>query len=174
MKIAATRLLTGRLELQRLTEDDAGLMLAIWNDPAFIRHVGDRGVRTIDQALAAMRDTLALFESHGYGAWRIAPRGGGPAMGICGLFKRENLDHPDIGYAILPDWRGQGFTLEAARAVMAEARDGLGLERVNAIVSPDHRRSIRLLEKLGMRVQGPIRMPGEDADILLYALNFDQ
>ena len=174
MKTAAPRLLTRRLELRWLTEDDAGLMLEIWNDPDFIRHVGDRGVRSVEQALAAMKDTLAMYRTHGYGAYRIAPLGGGPAMGICGLFKREILDQPDIGYGLLPSWRGRGYTLEAARAVMHEARAGLGLERVNAIVSPDNRRSVRLLEKIGMQSQGAIRMPGEDTDILLYARSFDQ
>ena len=174
MKTMQATLWTERLELRWLTEDDAGLMLAIWNDPDFVRHVGDRGVRTTAEALDAMGAALALYRTHGYGAYRIAPREGGPAMGICGLFKRENLSEPDLGYALLPGWRGGGYTTEAARAVLAEARDGLGLERVNAIVSPGNADSIHLLEKLGMRRQGPIRMPGDDEDILLFAMSLGQ
>jgi RimJ/RimL family protein N-acetyltransferase len=174
VKVAADTLRTGRLELRWLTADDAPLMLAIWNDPDFIRQVVDRGVRTTAEARDAMHGMLALYRTHGYGAYRVAPAGGGPAMGICGLFKRDIFEEPDIGYALLPAWRGQGYTFEAARAVLAEARDGLGLARVNAIVSPGNRASIRLLEKLGMREQGPVRMPGEDADILLFARSFAQ
>jgi ribosomal-protein-alanine N-acetyltransferase len=167
-------LLTPRLELRWLTEDDAGLMLAIWNDPDFIRHVGDRGVRTTAEALEAMGPALALYRTHGYGAYRIAPRDGGPAMGICGLFKREIFSEPDLGYALLPAWRGGGYVFEAARAVLDEARDRLGLESANAIVSPGNAASIHLLEKLGMRRQGPVRMPGDDDDILLFSVALTQ
>ena len=167
--------LTERLELRWLTEEDAGLMLAIWNDPGFVRNVGDREIRTPAAALAAMREgILALYRSHGYGPYRIAPRGSGPAMGICGLFKRDQFEHPDIGYSLLPDYRGQGFALEAARAVVSQARDRLGLERLNAIVAPTNGASIRLLEKLGMQEQGAVRMPGEDEDIALYSLSLRQ
>lgn len=95
-------------------------------------------------------------------------------MGICGLFKRENLEEPDLGYALLPDWRGRGYTTEAARAVLDEARNSLELECVNAIVSPGNAASIHLLQKLGMRRKGPIRMPGEDEDILLYSMPLAQ
>ncbi len=172
MRTAARELLTERLELRWMTEDDAGLMLAIWTDPGFVRHVGDRGVRTVEQAREAMGPALALYDNHGYGAYRVALRDGGPAIGICGLFRRPVFDHPDIGYALLPDWRGHGYALEAARAVMREARDGVGLARVLAIVSPGHRRSITLLEKLGMQAAGAVRMPGEDDELLLYARNF--
>ncbi len=161
MKTAARELLTERLELRWLTEDDADLMLAIWTDPGFVQHVGDRGVRTVEQAREAMGPALALYDSHGYGAYRVALRDGGPAIGICGLFQRPVFDHPDIGYA-----------LEAARVVMREARDGVGIARVLAIVSPGNRRSIALLEKLGMHAEGTTRMPGEDDDLLLYARNF--
>lgn len=172
MKTAARELLTERLELRWLTEDDAGLMLAIWTDPGFMQHVGDRGVRTVEQAREAMGAALALYESYGYGAYRVALRGGGPAIGICGLFRRPVFDRPDIGYALLPEGRGLGYALEAARAVMREARDGVGLDRVLAIVSPGHRRSIALLEKLGMHAEGTVRLPDEDDDLLLYARDF--
>ena len=175
MKTMDGNVLTERLELRWLTEEDAGLMLAIWNDPGFVRNVGDRGIRTPAAALAAIREgILALYRSLGYGPYRVAPRGSGPAMGICGLFKREQLEHPDIGYSLLPDYRGQGFALEAARAVVSQARDRLGLERLNAIVAPTNGASIRLLEKLGMQEQGAVRMPGEDEDIALYSLSLRQ
>jgi [ribosomal protein S5]-alanine N-acetyltransferase len=169
------QLRTERLELRWLNEEDAGLMLAIWNDPGFIRNVGDRGIRTPEAALEAMREgVLALYRSHGYGPYRIASRDGGPAMGICGLFKREQFEHPDIGYSLLPDYRGRGVALEAARAVVSQARERLGLDRLNAIVAPSNGASIRLLEKLGMQPQEFVRMPGDDADILLFSMSLAQ
>ena len=96
--MSATRqLLTDRLRMDWVTESDADLMLAVWNDPTFIRYVGDRGIRTLDQAREAIREkVLTHYEQHGYGPFQVRLQSGGPPMGICGLFKREHLDHPDI------------------------------------------------------------------------------
>ena len=169
MKCAADRIRTQRLQLARLGERDAGLMLTIWNDPDFIRFVGDRGIRTEQEALKALQDgALKQWSDLGYGAYRIEKQGGSEALGICGLFKRENLDNPDIGFGFLPDHCGNGYAFEAACAVRDHARDVMGLRRICAIVSADNARSINLLEKLGMNQSGTVRMPGEDEDLLLF------
>lgn len=173
MNRAADRLHTQRLKLERLQERDAGLMLAIWNDPDFIRFVGDRGIRTEQEALKALQDgALKQWSELGYGAYRIEKQGDTEALGICGLFKRENLDDPDIGYGFLPDHCGSGYAFEAACAVRDHARDVMGLRRICAIVSADNVRSIHLLEKLGMSQSGTVRMPGEDEDLLLFTSEF--
>ncbi len=162
---------TRRLQLRRVTLDDADLMLAIWNDPAFIRFVGDRGVRTLDEARLAMSDgMLRLYENFGYGPYCLVRKPDGERIGICGLFRRDVLDDPDIGFALLPAYWRSGFASEAARAVVAHARDGLGLETLAAIVSPDNGASIALLEKLGLSFERGITMPGEDKEISLYRM----
>lgn len=173
MRPAADRLRTDRLRLERLTENDAALMLAIWNDPAFIRYVGDRGIRNEEESLTAMREgALKLWSELGIGPYRVSLADGEDAIGICGLFKRENIDVPDIGYGFLPDHCGNGYAFEAACAVRDHARDVMGLHRICAIVSPDNARSIHLLEKLGMTESGTVRMPGEDEDILMFRIEF--
>ena len=172
MNPAAPELQSDRLHLSQLTEDDAGLMLAVWNDPSFIRHVVDRGIRSEEAALEAMREgVLKLYSEHGYGPYGLSLKSDSSNIGICGLFKRDNLDHPDIGYALLPAYRGQGYALEAARAVVAHAGEVMKLQKLLAIVSPGHARSITLLEKLGMARAGTVRMPGDDEDLLLYELD---
>ncbi len=168
---ALTELNTERLHMRWLTEGDAPLMLAIWNDPAFIRHVGDRGVRDVDAALQAMRDGIfKVYREQKMGPYGLFLHGSDEPMGICGLFRRENLDFPDIGYALLPEFGGKGYAFEAAQAVCDHARGHMQLERLLAIVSPDHHRSIRLLEKLGMDAGERIRMPGEEDDVVLYGM----
>ncbi|MEE4294799.1 MAG: GNAT family N-acetyltransferase [Xanthomonadales bacterium] len=170
----AEEIRTGRLVLRRLAESDRGLLLKIWNDPDFIRFVCDRGIRTENQALEAMREgVLLLWAEHGFGPYRVALADSGEAIGICGLFKRPQLDEPDIGYALLPQYCGNGYALEAAAAVRDFARDGMKLKRIAAIVSPEHEKSIHLLEKLGMSPEGPIRMAGEEQDTLLYSMALD-
>lgn len=165
-------LVTERLRLRWMTEEDAGHMLAIWNDPGFVRFVGDRGIRSEAEARQAMLDgILKLYADHGYGPYLLEPRNGGTPMGICGLFKRENLDHPDLGYSLLPDFRGCGYALEAAHAVLAHARDDLGIPEILAIVSPANVRSTQLLEKVGMTLRRKLRMPDDDRDVALYGIS---
>ena len=164
------RLETERLILRRVTQDDADLMLAVWNDPAFVRNVGDRGVRTMEQALEAMEaGALKLYADYGYGPYAMVLRENGERVGICGLFKRDNLEHPDIGFAVLPDHCGKGLAGEAAFAVLAHARDDLRLSELTAIVSPGNKPSIGLIDKLGLKFCEMIRMPGDDEDICLYS-----
>jgi len=162
---------TERLELRWLTLADAPLMLAVWNDPDFLRFVGDRGIRTLEQAEAAMRSgVLKLYADYGYGPFHVARRNAAGSMGICGLFRREGLDDPDIGFALLPQFCSQGFGYEASAAVLRHARDELRLPRVTAIVAPQNKTSIGLLQKLGMHYQRPLRLPGEDHDVSLYGI----
>ncbi len=166
---------TARLFLSRITADDVGLMLAIWNDPAFMEHVGDRGVRTEDEAREALdAGIFRLYRDYGYGPFKMVRKDDAAVMGICGLFKRDNLDDPDIGFAVLPDYYRQGYTGEAARAVVAHARDELGLRNLTAIVSPGNTPSIRLLEKLGLTFSRMITMPGDDEAICLYEMMLEQ
>jgi len=163
---------TRRLLLRRLTTDDADLMLAIWTDPAFVQHVGDRGIHTIAQARQAIGDNvLTLYEAYGYGPYCMVRKDDAQRIGICGLFRRENLPNPDIGFAVLPSYRGAGFALEAARAVVRYAREGLGVNTLDAIVAPLNKASVCLLEKLGLKFQRSITMPGETEEIGLYSIN---
>lgn len=162
---------TERLVLRRVTLDDAGLMLAIWNDAAFIRHVGDRGIRTTEEAQDALQEgAFKLYEQYGYGPYCMSLKESGALIGICGLFRRENLDDPDIGFGVLPEYCGRGLAGEAAAAVVAHARDDLGIERLTAIVSPENKASIGLIEKLGLTFERRITMPGEESEISLYGM----
>ena len=166
---------TRRLFLRRITADDTGLMLAVWNDPAFIEHVGDRGVRTEIEARKELEaGALRLFAEYGYGPYKMIRKDDATAIGICGLFKRDNLDDPDIGFAVLPDYCGNGYAGEAARAVVAHARDDLGIRNLTAIVSSGNKASIGLIEKLGLTFSTMITMPGEDEAIRLYEMALDQ
>ena len=168
-----TSLTSNRLHMRWLTPDDAGLMLSIWNDPAFVRNVGDRGIRTMTQAIDALNEgPLRLYSDYGYGPYRLSLRDNDEAIGICGLFRRDGLEDPDIGFALLPKYCSHGYASEAASAVVEHARHGLGLRRLTAIVSPHNGPSIALIEKLGMRFERMICMPGDDDEICLYGIDW--
>lgn len=161
---------TERLYLRRVTLDDVDLMLAVWNDPAFVQNVGDRGIRTADQACEAMKSgALKLYEDYGHGPYSMVLKSDGSQIGICGLFRRDNLEDPDIGFAVLPGYCSKGYAGEAAFAVVAHARDDLGLQKITAIVSPANVPSIGLIEKLGLSFDRMITMPGDEEEISLYS-----
>ncbi|WP_295801465.1 GNAT family N-acetyltransferase [uncultured Microbulbifer sp.] len=160
---------TARLAISELTREDGELMLAILNDPDFIHNVADRGVRTVQEAQDYIeKGPVASYRRHNFGMYKVALKDG-TAVGLCGLVKRDFLDDVDIGYAFLPQYRGRGYALEAAQAVMDFARNGLGLKRIVAIVSPANPRSIALLEKLGMRSEGCVTVPDDNKEVALLA-----
>lgn len=163
---------TERLALSKLTPEDAPFILELVNDPDWLRHIGDRGVRTLDDAREYIRKgPLAMYEQHGFGLYLTALRSGGTPIGLCGLIKRDSLEDVDVGFAFLPAYRGRGYAQEAAAASLMHGRDTFGLRRIVAIVSPDNRDSIRLLGKLGMRFERTLELtPGDE--VQLFAIEF--
>ena len=162
---------TERLTLRRLTLEDSAFILRLLNDPDWLRFIGDRKVRTVEEAEAYLRNgPMAMYEACGFGLYAVVRRQDGAAMGLAGLIKRESLPEVDLGFAFLPDHRGQGYAREAALAVLAEAREAFGLKRVLAITSLDNERSMKLLERLGFRFERVIRLSEEDPGTRLYAI----
>lgn len=158
---------TEHLRLRELVADDAPFILELLNDADFHRYIGDRGVRTLDQARHYIEQGPRVsYGRHGFGLGMVEGRSDGVPMGICGFVKRDHLEHVDIGYAFLPAFRGRGLALEAARAVLLDGRRRLGIERVLGVVTPENHASIRLLERLGLRLQGRVMM-GQDECLLL-------
>lgn len=161
---------TTRLVLRRFTLNDAPFVFEMVNDPAWLEHIGDRGVRTLDDARAYIRDrTLAMYERMGFGMYVVTLKATGEAVGACGLVKRDSLDDVDIGFAFLPLHRGKGYAAEAAAAVLDYGVRALGLPRIVAIVSAANHRSIRVLERIGLRFERMVTLPGEEEEIPLYA-----
>lgn len=164
---------TERLQLRWLTLDDTPMMFAVWNDPTFMRFVGDRGIRSLEEAEASMQQgPLHLYVEYGYGPFRVICQDDGADMGVCGLYRRDGLDDPDIGFAFLPEFRGKGFGYEASVAVLDHAREVLKLPRITALVAPENAASIALLGKLGLRYDKPMRLPGDDEDVSFYIIDF--
>lgn len=166
---SSVALQTGRLVLRRLTPGDAAFMLELLNDPSFLRHIGDRGVRTVEQARDYLRTApMARYDRSGRGLYVVESKESREPMGICGLLKRKVLKDVDLGFAFLPRFRSKGYAFESAHAVLAHARAALGLERVVAIVSPGNDASMRLLEKLGFKLEGTTRLTVEGSELLRY------
>ena len=161
---------TERLNLREVTEADAAFVLELLNDPDFVRNVADRGVRTLKDARRFIAERFVdSYRRHGYGFWLVEPKGSDVPAGICGLVKRDALPGVDVGYAFLPPFRSKGYAFESASAVLAYARDVVGLKRLLAIVNPGNAVSIRVLEKLGMRFEGMVSLSPGEPEVSLFA-----
>ncbi len=164
---------TERLHVRRLTLDDATFILALLNDPAFLKYIGDRGVRTPGDAQAyLLNGPLASYAKHGFGLLLVTLKPDDIPIGICGLLKRDVLADVDVGFAFLPEYVGQGYAFEAATATLAYGREVLGLKRIVAVTSPNNTNSIRLLEKLGLRYEKMVQLSPGAPEIKLLGLNF--
>ena len=161
---------TPRLNLRKLSEVDAQFIIELLNDAAFLRNIGDKGVRTVDDAHNYLRTgPLDSYQRFGFGLYLVESRASGERLGTCGLLKRETLDDVDIGFAFLPPYRSQGFAVEAASAVMRHARGTLGLKRIVAVTSRDNEASARVLRKIGFTYERLIRMPHDPEELKLFA-----
>jgi RimJ/RimL family protein N-acetyltransferase len=142
---------TERLTLRTIQPDDAAFYYALVNDPTWIEHIGDKGIRSVAGARAAIIEGPCAMQARcGHSLYVMERKHDGQPLGLCGLIKRDSLPEVDIGYAIRPAYFGQGYTYEAASAVVAYARDVLGLKRLMGITNPANTVSINLLAKLGL------------------------
>ena len=165
MKILETK----RLILRRLTTDDSEFILELLNDPSFIRNIGDRNVRTIDDACSyILNGPVASYAKNGFGLYLVLLNETNESIGMCGLIKRDGLEDVDIGYALLPTFWSKGYAVEAARATLAYGKDVIGLKRLVAIVDPANEGSIRVLEKIGLRYEKMVRLSADDIDLKLF------
>jgi RimJ/RimL family protein N-acetyltransferase len=163
------KLETERLILRQFTADDAPFILELLNEPSFIKNIGDRGVRSLEDAKRYLEaGPISSYARTGFGLYLVQLKETSESIGMSGLIKRPALDDVDIGYAYLPKFWSKGYAVEAALANKEEARS-LGLKRLAAIINPDNESSIRVAEKLGMKFERMIRLSADDIEIKLFA-----
>lgn len=160
---------TDRLWIQEAEVADTKFILDLLNSPSWIAHIGDRGVKTEKQAQGYIKNSLtASYKKHGFGLFKMILKTEDTPIGLCGFLQRDYLNHPDIGFAILPEFEGNGYTYEACMALMEHARHKLGLERINGITTPSNIKSCNLLKKIGLKPNGTVSPPGKEIEYLLF------
>ena len=153
---------TERLVLREIDPvADAAFMLELLNEPAFIRYVADRGVRTTEAASAYITEKiLPSYAKFGFGFYIVELKESSARVGICGLVKRDTLEDVDIGFSTTARYWGRGYAYEAAAALMAHGRDVHGLKRIVGITARGNQASMNLLQKLGLRFERMVQVPG--------------
>lgn len=164
MKILSTE----RLLLRWLDSTDQDFIITLLNDRSFLDNIGDRGVRTKEDALRYIEKMQDTYRKQGFGFYLVETHAK-EKLGISGMIHRPGLSDPDIGFAFLPQHHGKGFARESAEAVKKMAIKEFQLNRLVAITSPENKDSIRLLGKLGLVFEKNICLPGDTKVVALFA-----
>jgi ribosomal-protein-alanine N-acetyltransferase len=145
---------TPRLRLRLLSPQDDGFILELLTDPAFRANVGDRGVYDLPSAARYIEQGPgASYAQFGFCMYAVEHKDSGRALGMCGLLRRDSHPDVEIGFAMLPIGRGQGYATEAAAAAVRLGIEQFGLKRIVAITAPDNQGSIRILQRLGFKFE---------------------
>lgn len=167
------RLDTLRLRLRCFEEADASFVLRLLNEPSFHEFIGDRGVRSLEDAQRYLREgPMASYRDNSHGLMRLSLRAGDIPIGMCGLVRRPTLPSPDVGFALLPEHWGMGYVTEAALAAIEHGREALGLEEILGITTPHNLRSIRVLEKLGLKFVEERALTPDTPPLRIYGIRY--
>jgi RimJ/RimL family protein N-acetyltransferase len=160
---------TDRLRLREFNNEDTAFIISLLNSEGWLKFIGDRHVRTPDQAKAYLENgPLKSYLENGYGLSLVERKEDNKPIGMCGILNRDTLGNPDIGFAFLPEFNGNGYAFEIVSATMLYAKEKLTLPKVLAITLPDNTRSISLLKKIGFTFKKTIRLPDGTQDLSLY------
>ena len=158
------------LNLRRFTTDDGAFIFELLNTPTWKQFIGDRNINTREDAVNyIINGPQGLYNQYGYGPWLLSLKNTDEPIGMCGLFKRDYLDKPDLGFAFMPGFEGRGFAYEACMASLQHVKATYAADKLYATTTDANLRSQRLLERCGFVRNGLATPPGADA-LLLYVL----
>ena len=165
---------TERLLLRRFRPQDAGLMYErVWTDPVVMRFVQPTGwPYTREESGAFLSRVNRFFDEHGFGQWAVEHRAEGRLLGYCGLKFLHKSEEVELLYGLDKEFWGRGLATEAARAALRFGFEEAHLAQIVAVALPDNAGSLRVLEKAGMRYEGPARH--YDFDVARYTLRREE
>lgn len=160
---------TKRLILREMIKTDDAFVLDLLNQPSFIKNIGDRNVRNLEQAREFIETRYRKsYADNGFGLYAVVLKETSETIGMCGFVKRDGLPDADIGFAFLPQFEKKGYAFESAEAVMEYGKNNLNLERVLAITSQDNESSMKLLKKIGFKFDRLITLPNDTEEINMF------
>ena len=168
----ANLLKTERLIIRDTDLTDAGYVLELLSTKEYIDNIGDRGVKTLKEAEEYIKSkSLPQLEKFGFGNFTVLLEG--KRIGNCGVYIREGMEHPDLGFAFLPAYHGHGYGFEAASAVLDFVKTQTELKVLQAITLPTNLPSLNLLKKLGFTHKSNFFLPNDPEELVLLELKLD-
>ncbi|MFM6953571.1 MAG: GNAT family N-acetyltransferase [Sphingobacteriaceae bacterium] len=163
---------TDRLILRPFSLADAPFIMELVNTPGWLAFIGDRNVHSVGDAENYLQNgPLKGYADTGLGYWTVSRKEDlSKPIGSCGLMKRDTLQDIDIGYALIPEFEGLGYATEAAQAVLSFAFETKKVPRVVAISTTDNVRSAKVLQKIGMKIEGTVRFSADDDELFVFGV----
>ncbi len=162
-----------RLQLRYLNSNDATFIMELLNSEGWLRYIGDRNIRTIEDAQGYIEHIHRTgYTPFGFGLYLVELKESHVPIGICGLIRRDHWEETDLGFALLPQFSGKGYACEAARVVLEEGYKKYHISRIIAIVLEENLSSLRLLEKLGFNFEKKIIYEKTGEELLQYSIAF--
>ena len=160
---------TERLRLRQFHLGDSRFIIELLNSPGWLEFIGDRNVKTKEQAENYLKNgPMKSYEQNGFGLSMVETRDG-VSIGMCGILRRDTLEHPDLGFAFLPEYISKGYGFEIGSAVLTYAKNDLKFSTILAITLPANTKSIKLLEKIGFTYVKNFRADSTSEELLLYS-----
>ena len=160
---------TERLILKPADLEDADFFLKLYNLPSFIKFIGDRNLRTKEDAEKYILNRFRpQLERLGFGNYVVIHKELNKKIGAVGIFEREGLDVLDIGFSFFPEFEGKGYAYESASNLKEIAKNDFGVSKLSAITSKENYSSHKLIEKLGLKFQKLVTLPDETEELMYY------
>ncbi len=161
---------TNRLVLSEAKNSDADFFYALLNSSSWLKHIGDRGIKNKEDAVGYIEGSLMKsYRENGFGLYKVSIKETNTPIGVCGFLKRDYLDAPDIGFAVLPEYKGVGYMLEAASKMMQYGKNTLGFTKILAVTTESNERSKKLLRKLNLVPVGTVKANEKGVPFLLFS-----
>ena len=141
--------------------------------PNWLKYIADRNKKTVKEAETYIQNThFKSYKTKGFGFYKMLLKEEKlKPIGSCGLVKRDELEHVDIGFAFLPEYEGKGFGYESSVEIIKLAKENFKLDILQAMTVPYNFNSIKLLEKLGFTYEKRIKPFEDDEELMLFAKN---
>ena len=158
---------TERLVLREFNFDDAPFIFKLVNTPSWLKFIGDKNVRTVQDAKNYLETgPIESYKENGFGLSAVVLKDDHCLIGMCGLVNRESLEDIDIGFALLPEYSGLGYGNEIASATVRHAKNVLGLKKIVAITDAKNISSIKLLNRIGLQFEKTVSLSINDSALL--------
>ena len=174
------RLETDRLILRMLTYENIDGVFSLFSDAEVTRYEDAHPVRNNEEAKGIIDWGRGLFEDGTGVLWGIFDRKSGDFMGEVNYVTRadnnftRNIHRAEIGFDLMPRYWSKGYMTEALRSVIIHIFDNTGIDRIEAIISPDNTRSHNVVLRAGFKKEGVLRnyvlWDGKHWDFVLYSL----
>lgn len=152
---------TSRLLLRRWREADRESFAAMNADLRVAEYLPEPLDRAASDALLDRIE--AGFDAYGFGLWAVEVGGTGELAGFTGLsvplFEAPWQPSVEVGWRLGPAFWGRGYATEAARAAIADGFSRCGLREIVSFTAATNMRSVRVMERLGMRPDGVFEHP---------------